>query len=72
MRSARSISGWCSCPPSAAACRSVSFSDSLALPSIGLAVVNFDNNQHAANENIRVGHFWEAIEIFAALATMPR
>ena len=47
------------------------FSDSLALPTIGLAVVNFDNNQHAANENIRVGHFWEAIEIFAALVTMP-
>jgi acetylornithine deacetylase/succinyl-diaminopimelate desuccinylase-like protein len=47
------------------------FSDTLALPSIGLAVVNFDNNQHAANENIRVGHFWEAIEIFAALVTMP-
>ena len=48
------------------------FSDSLALPTMGLAVANFDNNQHAANENIRVGHFWEAIEIFAALATMPR
>lgn len=48
------------------------FSDTLALPSIGLAVVNFDNNQHAANENIRVGHFWEAIEIFAALVTMAR
>ena len=48
------------------------FSDTLALPTIGLAVVNFDNNQHAANENIRVGHFWEAIEIFAALATMPQ
>ena len=48
------------------------FSDTLQLPSIGLAVVNFDNNQHAANENIRVGHFWEAIDIFAALVTMPR
>jgi acetylornithine deacetylase/succinyl-diaminopimelate desuccinylase-like protein len=48
------------------------FSDSLKLPSIGLAVVNFDNNQHAANENIRVGHFWEAIDIFAALLTMTR
>ena len=48
------------------------FSDTLQLPSIGLAVVNFDNNQHAANENIRVGHFWEAIEIFAALVTMQR
>ena len=48
------------------------FSDSLKLPTIGLAVVNFDNNQHAANENIRVGHFWEGIEIFAALVTMSR
>jgi acetylornithine deacetylase/succinyl-diaminopimelate desuccinylase-like protein len=48
------------------------FTDTLALPTIGLAVVNFDNNQHAANENIRVGHFWEAIEIFAALLTMER
>jgi acetylornithine deacetylase/succinyl-diaminopimelate desuccinylase-like protein len=48
------------------------FTDTLALPTIGLAVVNFDNNQHAANENIRVGHFWEAIDIFAALLTMQR
>jgi acetylornithine deacetylase/succinyl-diaminopimelate desuccinylase-like protein len=48
------------------------FSESLKLPTMGLAVVNFDNNQHAANENIRVGHFFEAIEIFAALATMER
>jgi acetylornithine deacetylase/succinyl-diaminopimelate desuccinylase-like protein len=45
------------------------FTDTLALPTIGLAVVNFDNNQHAVNENIRVGHFWEAIDIFAALLT---
>jgi len=48
------------------------FSDSLAMPTIGLAVVNFDNNQHAVNENLRVGHLWEAIEIFAALITMSR
>ena len=48
------------------------FSDTLALPAIGLAVVNFDNNQHAVNENIRVGHLWEAIDIFAALLTMQR
>ena len=48
------------------------FSDTLGLPTIGLAVVNFDNNQHAANENLRVGHLWEAIDIFAALLTMPQ
>jgi acetylornithine deacetylase/succinyl-diaminopimelate desuccinylase-like protein len=45
------------------------FTDTLALPTIGLAVVNFDNNQHAANENVRIGHLWEAVEIFAALLT---
>ncbi|MEO8679328.1 MAG: M20/M25/M40 family metallo-hydrolase [Vicinamibacterales bacterium] len=46
------------------------FSAHLAMPTIGLALVNFDNNQHAINENLRVGHFWEAIDIFAALLTM--
>ena len=48
------------------------FSDTLALPTLGLAVVNFDNNQHAVDENIRVGHIWEAIDIFAALLTTRR
>jgi acetylornithine deacetylase/succinyl-diaminopimelate desuccinylase-like protein len=48
------------------------FSDTLALPTLGLAVVNFDNNQHAVDENIRVGHLWEAIDIFAALVTTRR
>ena len=48
------------------------FTDTLALPTIGLAVVNFDNNQHAINENLRIGHLWEAIDIFAALVTMTR
>ncbi|HYB94094.1 MAG TPA: M20/M25/M40 family metallo-hydrolase [Vicinamibacterales bacterium] len=48
------------------------FSAALKLPTIGLAVVNFDNNQHAANENLRLGHLWEAIDIFAALVTMTR
>ena len=48
------------------------FNDSLKLPTIGLAVVNFDNNQHAVNENLRIGHLWEAIDIFAALITMQR
>jgi acetylornithine deacetylase/succinyl-diaminopimelate desuccinylase-like protein len=48
------------------------FSSALKLPTIGLAVVNFDNNQHAINENLRIGHLWEAIDIFAALVTMNR
>jgi len=48
------------------------FATALSMPAIGLAVVNFDNNQHAVNENLRVGHLWEAIDIFAALITMKR
>ena len=48
------------------------FANALSMPTIGLAVVNFDNNQHAINENLRVGHLWEAIDIFAALITMQR
>ncbi len=48
------------------------FASALSMPTIGLAVVNFDNNQHAVNENLRVGHLWEAIDIFAALVTMTR
>lgn len=48
------------------------FDEDLKLPTIGLAVVNFDNNQHAINENLRIGHLWEAIDIFAALVTMQK
>jgi acetylornithine deacetylase/succinyl-diaminopimelate desuccinylase-like protein len=48
------------------------YSSVLGMPTIGLAVVNFDNNQHAINENLRIGHLWEAIDIFAALITMTR
>ena len=48
------------------------FSRALKMQTIGLAVANFDNNQHAINENLRVGHLWEAIDIFAALVTMNR
>ena len=36
-------------------------------PVIGVPIANHDNNQHAANENIRIGHFWDGIELYAAL-----
>ena len=29
--------------------------------------VNHDNNQHAANENLRLQNLWDAVELFAAL-----
>jgi len=31
---------------------------------------NHDNNQHAANENIRIGNLWYGIDLMAALMTM--
>lgn len=36
-------------------------------PTIGLPIVNHDNNQHAADENLRLQNLWNGIEIFAAL-----
>ena len=41
-------------------------------PVIGLPIVNHDNNQHAANENLRMQNLWGGIEIFAALFTNLR
>jgi acetylornithine deacetylase/succinyl-diaminopimelate desuccinylase-like protein len=36
-------------------------------PVIVLPTVNHDNNQHAADENLRLQNLWDAIEIFAAV-----
>jgi acetylornithine deacetylase/succinyl-diaminopimelate desuccinylase-like protein len=41
-------------------------------PVIGLPIVTHDNNQHAANENLRMQNLWDGIEIFAALFTNLR
>ena len=42
----------------------------LRFPAISVPTVNFDNNQHGENENLRLGHFWEAIVTLSALLTM--
>jgi len=39
----------------------------LGLPVIHVPTVNHDNNQHSPNENLRLGTFWRAIEIFGIL-----
>ncbi|HXO20979.1 MAG TPA: M20/M25/M40 family metallo-hydrolase [Thermoanaerobaculia bacterium] len=43
------------------------FTDALKVPVIALPTVNHDNNQHAANENLRLQNLWDGIEIFAVL-----
>ena len=46
------------------------FTDDLKTPCIGVPIANHDNNQHSANENIRLQNLWDAIETMAALLTM--
>jgi len=43
------------------------FDEAFHVPIIGLPVVNHDNNQHAANENIRLQNLWDGITTYAAL-----
>jgi acetylornithine deacetylase/succinyl-diaminopimelate desuccinylase-like protein len=38
-------------------------------PVISVQTVNFDNNQHTDNENIRLGHLFSAVKTMAALLT---
>jgi acetylornithine deacetylase/succinyl-diaminopimelate desuccinylase-like protein len=37
------------------------------VPVIGLPIANHDDNQHAANENLRLQNLWDGIELYAAL-----
>jgi len=46
------------------------FEEATHAPQIGVPIVNHDNNQHSANENLRLQNLWDGIEIFAALMTM--
>jgi acetylornithine deacetylase/succinyl-diaminopimelate desuccinylase-like protein len=39
------------------------------IPVIAFPIANHDNNQHAANENIRLQNLWDGIEVFAAFFT---
>lgn len=41
--------------------------DALGLPSVGVPIVNFDNNQHGPDENLRLGHFSQGIDLFASI-----
>jgi acetylornithine deacetylase/succinyl-diaminopimelate desuccinylase-like protein len=47
------------------------FSDHYGMPTVGVSIVNFDNNQHGPDENLRLQNLWEGIEMLASLMTMP-
>ena len=41
--------------------------DQLHTPMIGVSIANYDDNQHARNENLRIGNLWDGIEVYAGL-----
>jgi acetylornithine deacetylase/succinyl-diaminopimelate desuccinylase-like protein len=43
------------------------FADAFTAPIICLPIVNHDNNQHAANENLRLQNLWDGVNTYAAL-----
>jgi acetylornithine deacetylase/succinyl-diaminopimelate desuccinylase-like protein len=43
------------------------FIERLHVPVVGLPIANHDNNQHAADENLRLQNLWDAIEVYAAV-----
>jgi acetylornithine deacetylase/succinyl-diaminopimelate desuccinylase-like protein len=43
------------------------FEQVLGIPMISLPIANYDDNQHAADENLRIQNLWDGIETYAAL-----
>ena len=43
------------------------FIEMMKFPAIVIPTVNFDNNQHEENENLRLGHLFQAVEIIASV-----
>ena len=39
----------------------------LHVPMVGVSIANYDDNQHAVNENLRLGNLWDGIEVYAGL-----
>jgi acetylornithine deacetylase/succinyl-diaminopimelate desuccinylase-like protein len=46
------------------------FIAALECPAILVPIVNYDNNQHEENENLRLGHLFRGIVTYAALLRM--
>ena len=43
------------------------FRETLGAPTVTVSLANHDNNQHAEDENLRIGNLWRAIDIAAAV-----
>jgi len=45
------------------------FIDAFHVPTLGLSLANYDDNQHTDNENLRLGNLWKGIATLAAIMT---
>jgi acetylornithine deacetylase/succinyl-diaminopimelate desuccinylase-like protein len=41
--------------------------DELKAPMVGVSIANYDDNQHAVNENLKLSALWGGIEVYAGL-----
>jgi acetylornithine deacetylase/succinyl-diaminopimelate desuccinylase-like protein len=45
------------------------FIDTFHVPTLGLSLANYDDNQHTDNENLRLGNLWNGIATLGAIMT---
>jgi len=45
------------------------FIDAFHVPTLGISLANYDDNQHTDNENLRLGNLWNGIATLAAIMT---
>jgi len=43
------------------------FEKALHMPVVIVPIANYDDNQHAANENLRIGNLWNGIDLYAGI-----
>jgi len=45
------------------------FIETFHVPTLGLSLANYDDNQHTDNENLRLGNLWNGIATLASIMT---
>ena len=48
------------------------FEQKLKAQPVTIPIANYDNNQHAENENIRIQNLWDGLEIFASIMLLSK
>lgn len=54
-------------PTMGASAPSYVFTQALHVPVIIVPIANYDDNQHAANENLRLGNLWDGMELYTEI-----